>query len=76
MEQLISRAKKYLKCYYCYLISIVHKDSDIEDDLRDRIAIDWLKWRTLLNMLCNNTYYVIGESFIERSVMLMILSVK
>lgn len=39
--------------HFCYLGSIISKDGEIGDDVVYRIKIDWLKWRIVLDILCD-----------------------
>lgn len=50
MKQLISRAKKSKKIILLARIC-VHYEGDTEDDVRNRIATNWLKWRNVSRVL-------------------------
>ena len=40
-------------CAFRYLGSILQKDGDIDEDVRHRISVGWLKWRQASGILCD-----------------------
>ena len=36
-----------------YLVSVLQKDGDIDEDVRHRISAGWLKWQQASGILCD-----------------------
>ena len=38
---------------FWYLGSVIYKDGEIEEDMNHRIRAQWMKWRSVLGVLCD-----------------------
>lgn len=53
MEQLKSRAKKVPRKCHFYRKSVVHKEWDIEENIRTRKVNNFVIWKSVLRFLCD-----------------------
>ena len=37
-----------------YLESIVQEDCEVDDDVNNRIQVDWFKWRKITGVICDH----------------------
>ena len=42
-----------MSSHFKYLVFIIQKDGEINSDVNHKIQVDWLKWRSAIEILCN-----------------------